>query len=239
VAVLVYGAFAYACFLGTFLYAIGFVRDLVPASINRGSSAPLGEALLVDVALLGLFAVQHSVMARAWFKERWTRIVGKPIERSTFVLVTCVLLTLMYLEWRPMAATVWSVTNPAGKLALDVLGWLGWALVLAATFLIDHFDLFGLRQAVRHFRGLPPTTPRFTARSFYRHTRHPLYLGFMIAFWATPAMTLGHLLFAVLTTGFMLMAIRLEERDLMRAHPEYAAYRAKVPMILPSLKRRY
>jgi len=240
VAALIYGSAVYVLFLGTFLYAIAFVKDLVPPSVDRGGpAASLVEALLVNAGLLGLFAVQHSVMARRWFKERWTRIVPAPVERSTFVLVTCLILNAMYLTWRPMTDTIWNVTDPTWSVALDVLGWIGWGIVLLATFLIDHFDLFGLKQVIRYFRGTTHREPEFKVKSLYRHTRHPLYLGFIIAFWATPVMTLGHLLFAVLTTGFMLFAIRLEERDLVRAHPEYEAYRAKVPMIVPALAKRY
>jgi protein-S-isoprenylcysteine O-methyltransferase Ste14 len=232
-ATLLYGSFAYACFLGTFLYAVAFVKNLVPKSIDQGGAdAPLGEALLVNGALLGAFAVQHSVMARAWFKRWWTRFVPTAVERSTFVLVTCFLLILTYLQWRPMTATVWAVRDPVLSLALDLAGWFGWGLVLVATFLIDHFDLFGLKQVIRFFRGGTHEDPAFKVVGLYRYTRHPLYLGFMIAFWATPVMTAGHLLFAVLTTGFMLFAIRLEERDLMRAHPAYADYRRRVPMLL-------
>jgi len=240
VATLLYGSTVYVLFLGTFLYAIAFVKDLVPKSIDRGGAgAGLVEALLVNAGLLGLFAVQHSIMARPWFKARWTRIVPPAAERSTFVLFTCAILIAMYALWRPMTGTVWSVSNPIGSLALDILGWIGWGIVLLATFLIDHFDLFGLKQVIRHFRGTAHREPAFKVKALYRHTRHPLYLGFIVAFWATPVMTVGHLLFAVLTTGFMLVAVRLEERDLARAHPEYAEYRAKVPMIVPALAPRY
>jgi protein-S-isoprenylcysteine O-methyltransferase Ste14 len=233
-AALLYGSLVYLCFLGTFLYAIGFVKNLVPRSIDRGGRfAPFGEALLVNAALLGAFAVQHSVMARAWFKRRWTRIIPPAVERTTFVLVTCALLIVMYMQWRPMTAIVWQVKSPVLSAALDSLAWLGWGLVLLATFLIDHFDLFGLKQVLRHFRGRTHEDPEFKVVALYRYLRHPLYLGFMIAFWATPVMTAGHMLFASMTTAFMLFAIQLEERDLVRAHPAYAEYRRKVPMLLP------
>jgi len=239
-AVLLYGAAIYALFLPTFLYAIGFVADaVVPKTINSGPVGPLGTALLVNALLLGLFAVQHMIMARPAFKSWWTRIVPKPVERSTFVLFTCAALILMYWQWRPMPGVVWNVEQAGLATALQVLGLCGWVLVLVATFLIDHFDLFGLKQVVRYALAKPYREPAFKVVSFYRYVRHPLYVGFIIAFWATPHMTWGHLFFAAATTAFMLIAVRLEERDLSRAHHEYEGYSAKVPMLIPRLGRRY
>lgn len=239
--VLLYGALVYALFLCTFLYAIGFVnRFAVPRHIDSGAPAPLGEALWVNLTLLGLFATQHMVMARQWFKRRVTRVIPPAAERSTFVLATCVLLGAMYGLWRPLPEVIWSVPAGAPAVLLEALSWAGWGLVLVATFLIDHFDLFGLKQVLRHFRGRPHAEPAFRVHSIYRHTRHPLYVGFLLAFWSTAEMTGGRLLFALATTGFILIAVRLEERDLVRAHGRrYEEYRRAVPMLLPSLTRRY
>jgi protein-S-isoprenylcysteine O-methyltransferase Ste14 len=233
--VLAYGSLTYVLFLATFLYAVGFAGDLlVPRSVDRGPAAPAGLALLGNVALLGLFGLQHSIMARRWFKERWTRIVPRPIERSTFVLLTCVVLVLLFWAWRPLPAVVWEVENPAVVFGLQALFWFGWLVVLAATFIIDHFDLFGLRQVIFYARGKPYPAPEFRERFFYRHVRHPLLLGFLIAFWSAPRMTVGHLLFALVTTAYILVAIRLEERDLARVHgDDYLDYRRRVPMLLP------
>jgi protein-S-isoprenylcysteine O-methyltransferase Ste14 len=238
---LLYSSLVYALFLGTFLYAMGFVNGvLVPKGIDDGVEQPLSETLAVNLGLLGLFALQHSVMARQGFKRWWTRIVPTHAERSTFVLLTCVILCALYMQWRPLPGTVWQVEQPVLAASLSALSWAGWALVLAATFLIDHFDLFGLRQGWRRFRGGPQGDPAFRVRGIYRRTRHPLYLGFLVAFWSTPHMTEGHLLFAVMTTAFMLVAVRLEERDLVRVHGmDYVEYRRLVPMLVPSLTRSY
>jgi protein-S-isoprenylcysteine O-methyltransferase Ste14 len=236
-----YGLACYAIFLATFLYAIGFVGGFpfMPTSIDGPLEGPLGPAIAINCLLLGIFAVQHSVMARRGFKERWTAIIPWSIERSTYVLAASLALILLFAEWRPMGGEVWSVENGVGQLALWFLCALGWGLVLLATFLINHFDLFGLRQVWlplvgRHYTPVALRTPRL-----YRHLRHPLYFGFLLAFWATPHMTLAHLLFAVATTGYILIAIPLEERDLIAEHGDgYVAYRRKVPMLLPSLKAR-
>lgn len=234
--VLVYGVVAYALFLVAFLYAIGFVSGVVvPKSINSGVPAPsAGEALLVNVLLLGLFGVQHSVMARRGFKRWWTRIVPRPIERSTFVLATCAVLFLLFWQWRPLTDPVWTVEQPALVATIWAIHIAGWVIALVSTFIIDHFDLFGLRQVVFYALGKPYPRPAFQVRLFYRHVRHPLLLGFTIAFWAVPTMTLGHLVFAIVTSLYMLVAIQLEERDLVAAHGEdYVAYRRRVPMLLP------
>jgi len=233
--VLAYGLFAYVIFLLAFLYAIGFVGNLVvPKSIDSGTSAPVGRALFVDAALLGLFAAQHSVMARRSFKRCWTGIVPPPLERSTYVLLSSLLLALLFWQWRPLTREVWSVKSDAGSLVLHAFFWVGWLLVLLSTFAIDHFDLFGLRQVSLHLRGREYTPVPFKEPVLYRYVRHPLLLGFMIAFWAAPSMSAGHLFFAAATTAYMLLAIRFEERDLLTSHGDvYRQYRRKVPMIVP------
>ncbi len=231
---LLYGGLSYFVFLGVFLYAIAFVGDFgVPRTIDAGPEAPLGRALLVDVLLLLLFAVQHSVMARDGFKERWTEIVPPHLERSTYVLVASLVLAVVMWGWRPIPEAVWSLEGPAAAATWGVFA-VGWGVVLVSTFLIDHFDLFGLRQVWHRFREREYDHPEFQKPGLYRYVRHPLYLGFLMAFWAIPEMTVGHLLFAVGTTGYILVAVRFEERDLLEYHGEaYARYREEVPMLLP------
>jgi protein-S-isoprenylcysteine O-methyltransferase Ste14 len=236
---LAYGAICYLVFLGTFLYSIGFVGNLlVGKSIDSGLVAPPAEAAAVDVLLLGLFAVQHSVMARPAFKRVWTRVVPSHLERSTYVLVSSLLLALLFWQWRPIPAIVWESEHALAS-ALWVLFGAGWLIVLISTFLIDHFDLFGLRQVVLYARGQPYLPPTFRVPALYRVVRHPIMLGFLIAFWAAPTMTWGHLLFAGLTTAYILIGVTLEERDLVRAHgASYQDYRSAVGLLLPRLPRR-
>ena len=236
---LLYGALSYSAFMFTILYAIGFVMGIgVPKHIDSGAPGDFATALAIDLGLLGLFAVQHSGMARQGFKRWWTRIVPAPIERSTYVLVSSAVLLLLFWQWRPLPPMLWDVSSEPARIALYALGGLGWLLLFGSTFVISHFDLFGLRQVWAHARKRAyPDTP-FVVRAFYRIVRHPLYLGFVIAFWATPTMSLGHLLFAITTTGYILVAIQLEERDLVAAFgKEYLDYQRRVPMLLPLPKR--
>jgi protein-S-isoprenylcysteine O-methyltransferase Ste14 len=235
---LIYGVAAYVVFFVTFLYAIGFVGGVyVPKTIDVGNLAALSTALIIDLLLLGLFAVQHSVMSRPAFKRVWTTIIPASVERSTYVLASSLALILLFWQWRPMPALVWEITNPIGRAVLYALFVGGWLLVLASTFAIDHFDLFGLRQVWLNFRGIEYTHPPFSTTGFYHYVRHPIMLGFVIAFWATPAMSVGHLLFALATTGYILIALQLEEHDLSQLVGDaYREYRQRVPMILPRFR---
>lgn len=230
-----YGLIAYAVFVGSFTYSIAFVGGfLVPKTIDSGGTAPLGAALLIDTAVLLLFAFQHSGMARQGFKRWWTRIVPWPIERSTYVLFASLALILVLVAWRPIPQVVWDVEHGAARVALWTLFGLGWATVFAATFMIGHGDLFGVQQVWRQLRGRERPADRFRVPGLYRVVRHPIMMGFLIAFWATPTMTVGHLLFAGATTGYILVAVQLEERDLVaRFGDRYREYRSQVPAFFP------
>lgn len=236
--ILIYGVVSYLIFFATFLYAIGFMGNLVvPKSIDSGASGPLLTALLINVALLSIFAIQHSVMARPAFKSWWTRIIPKAAERSTYTLLSSLALILMFHLWRPMGGVIWQIEETTGQIILYSLFGFGWALVLVSTFLINHFDLFGLRQVWLNFVGRDYTDLKFGTPGPYKLVRHPLYLGWLFAFWATPTMTVAHLAFAIITTIYILLAIRLEEHDLVTALGEdYANYRERVPMIIPFIK---
>jgi methanethiol S-methyltransferase len=237
---LLYGLFCYVAFLGVFLYAIGFVGNIfVPKTIDSPPRLALWNALLIDAALLLIFALQHSVMARPAFKRWWTKFVPEHLERSTYVLLASVCLALMMWYWEPIGGTVWLVKSAIGRTALMISFFIGWTIVFVSTFLINHFDLFGLRQVWLYFRGQPYVALPFRIPVFYRFVRHPLYLGFLIAFWCTPHMTVAHLIFAILTTAYILIAIQLEERDLkLHFGNKYRSYAEDVPMIVPFSKRK-
>ena len=231
---LIYGIVCYVAFFATFLYAIGFIGDfVVPKTIDSGTPGPAAQAVLVNMALLAVFALQHSVMARQGFKRAWTRIVPQPVERATYVLASSAALWLLFAFWQPIPAVVWQVHGFAAA-ALQALFFLGVLTVLYATFLIDHFDLFGLRQVVLYFRGTPYTEKRFATPSLYRHIRHPLYVGWFMTFWFTPVMSAGHLLFAAVASAYILVAIIFEERDLLALlGDDYRRWRERTPMFVP------
>jgi protein-S-isoprenylcysteine O-methyltransferase Ste14 len=233
---LLYGGLVYLFFFATFLYTIGFIGN-VPGlkNIDHGNTtSPLWFAIVVDLLLLGLFALQHSVMARQAFKRRWTKIIAAPLERSTYVLAASAVLVLLIWQWRPIPEAVWTITNPAGWWLLTVVFWLSWGMLLWSTFLIDHFALFGLRQVYSNWRGQELPAPRFKTPALYQLVRHPIYLSFVLAFWSTPSMTVGRLLFASCATGYVLFGAFLEERDLVAQFgADYQTYQRQIPMLLP------
>lgn len=235
VAAFIYGLVCYAIFFVTFLYAIGFIGNfIVPKSIDSTAIIPLGQALLVNVGLLGFFGLQHSSMARQEFKTWWTTIVPKPFERSTYVLFSSLCLIMLFYFWQPLGIAIWNVENPSFRNLLYAFFGFGWLLVLVSTFLINHFDLFGLRQVYLYLRGKEYTPLNFVTPGPYNYVRHPLYVGWLFAFWSTPTMTVAHLVFAVITTAYILFAIQLEERDLVKVHGKaYVDYRDRVPMLIP------
>ncbi len=230
-----YGACSYAVGFAALVYAIGFLTGLVvPKTIDDGTVVPVAEAVIVDLVLMSLFAIQHSVMARQSFKRWWTRFVPKPVERSTYVLFSGLVLILLFWQWRPLPATVWRIDDIELAAAVTGLGFVGWFILLSSTFLINHFELFGLHQVTNNLSGKPMPAPRFRTPLYYNFVRHPIYLGLVIAFWATPHMTAGHLLFAAVTTGYILVGIALEERDLVDVFGEdYRRYKARVAMLVP------
>ena len=236
-----YGVFSYLVFLGAILYAIVFVGDLpVPKTIDSGQGGSLGAALVIDILLLGLFAIQHSVMARPAFKRWWTRFVPQPVERTTYVLLASLVLVLLFWQWRPIPQVIWSVADPSGVAAMRAISWIGWGIVFLSTFLLNHFELFGLRQVYARLRGWSLPGPVFKAPLFYKRVRHPIYLGFLLAFWATASMTVGHLVFAIGTTGYILLGIYLEERDLVGLFgDQYRRYREQVSMLIPLPGRKF
>jgi protein-S-isoprenylcysteine O-methyltransferase Ste14 len=234
-----YGVIGHVGFLLVFLYLIGFLANfVVPKSVDSGEPGPFGQALLINVLLLAVFGVQHSVMARQEFKQRWTKIVPKHIERSTYVVISDLLVIFLIWQWRPMTGVVWSVENPTGRLILWTLFGLGWAIIVLASFMINHFDLLGTRQVYLHLQGKEYTPLPFQATGFYKYIRHPLMLGWITAFWSTPNMTVGHLVFAIGTTVYILIAIQIEERDLVKFHGgAYQDYQRQVSMLLPLKKK--
>jgi len=234
-AAFLYGVIAYLVFFVTILYAICFIGGfVVPKTIDSGTTVPVAEALIVNLLLMSLFALQHSVMARKGFKQWWTRFVPKPIERSTYVLFSSLVLLLLFWQWRPLPAVVWQIDDMQLAMIVTAVSHIGWVIVFGSTFLINHFELFGLHQVANNLSGRPMPEARFRTPLFYRFVRHPLYLGFIIAFWAAPTMTAGHLLFAAVTTAYILVAIQLEERDLVALFgDEYRRYCKRVSMLIP------
>ena len=238
---LLFAVVAYAIFFATFLYLIGFVGNLpmLPKTVDQGPTGTLGASLIVNVALIALFGVQHSVMARQGFKRAWTKIVPKPIERSVYVLFASAALIVLFALWRPIPGTVWSIDNPALTVVVWALFALGWGIVLLSTFLINHFELFGLQQVYLHARGREAAAPQLRQPLFYKMVRHPLYSGFFLAFWATPVMSYGHLLLALGMSAYMLIAISYEERDLVQLFGEdYEQYRQNVGKLTPRMRRK-
>lgn len=231
-----YGVVCYLVFLAAFAYGIGFLGNLVvPKTIDGPADAPLGFSLFINCSLLTLFAVQHSLMARPWFKKRWTRIVPEPVERSTYVLLSSLCLLLLFWQWQPMGGVVWDLDSDVAQTVIGYSYGLGWAIVFVSTLLINHFDLFGLRQVWLYLRKRPYTQLEFRTPLFYRLVRHPLYLGWLMVFWSAPTMTAAHLVFSLATTGYIFLAIRWEENDLIAVHGhQYEMYRDLVPMILPT-----
>ncbi|MEN3288682.1 MAG: methanethiol S-methyltransferase [Bradyrhizobium sp.] len=236
---LCYGIVAYLIFLGAFLYAIGFVDGgVVPKTIDDGTTVPIAEAIAINLVLLTIFALQHSIMARQPFKRWWTTVIPASIERSTYVLLASLALILVFWQWRPIPTVIWQVESPAAASALLGLSLFGWLVVLLSSYMINHFELFGLQQVMHNLSGRKSSPTEFKSPFLYKFVRHPLYVGFIIAFWATPVMTSGHLLFAAVTTAYIFVGIMLEERDLV-AHfgPAYQQYREKVGMLMPMLRR--
>ena len=237
--IFVYGVVCYVASLATLVYTAGFLGDFwVPTSLDSSRATPWATALLIDIALLTLFALQHSMMARPVFKRWWTRIVPEPAERSTYMLFSCLALMPLFVLWQPVGGQIWSVSSPIGRTLLYSAFALGWALLLLSTFLLNHFDLFGLRQVWLLLTGRAYQPLPFRAPALYRYVRHPLYVGWLLTFWAAPTMTVAHLVFALASTAYILIAIRLEERDLVAVHPQYQDYRRRVPMLLPFTKAR-
>lgn len=236
--IFLYGVISYVLFLVAFLYAIGFVGNmLVPKSIDSGLESSIGYSLLINLLLLSLFAIQHSVMARPWFKRAWTKIIPKPAERSTYVLLSSLILILMYWQWQPMTGVVWDISGSTGASILNILFWIGWGIVLTATFIINHFELFGLHQVMNYLTKKEFVPPHFTERGYYKHVRHPIMFGFLVAFWAAPTMTIGHLLFTVMTTGYIIVGVLFEENDLRNYFGQkYVQYAQRVPMLIPFTK---
>lgn len=236
VAILAYGLFSYAAFLAVFLYAIGFIGNfIVPKSIDAVPTAPMGTAVFINLLLLGLFAVQHSLMARPFFKRAWTRIVPPAAERSTYVLFSSIALGVLFALWEPIGGIIWNAESVAGIVLLYTAYALGWALVFVSTLAINHLDLFGLRQVWYYATGREYEPLIFVQPWLYRVVRHPLYVGWLLVMWATPTMTVAHLVFAVACTAYILIAIQLEEHDLQVAHKEYREYKKRVPMLIPSV----
>ena len=240
IAAFAYGVACYGVFFATFLYAIAFLGNFgIARSMDAPATGPVAVALLINLALLVVFALQHSVMARQGFKRVWTKIVPKPVERSTYVLFTSLALILLFWQWRPIGGVIWDIQNPTSQAVVYGVYAFGWGLLLLSTFLIDHFDLFGLRQVYLYLRGRDYENPQFKTPWLYRIVRHPIYVAWLIIFWATPVMTAAHLIFAIVTTAYILVAIQLEERDLVSFHgADYERYREEVPALVPFSKRR-